>query len=62
MSLDNDDALERVQRIKAAALPRSHEADTVLPSPEVLVARLKGMSEALAAKITALDAAHGLPR
>ena len=60
VSLDNDDALERVQRIKAAALPRSHEADTVLPSPEVLVARLKGMSEALAAKITALDAAHGL--
>lgn len=60
VSLDNDDALERVQRIKAAALPRSHEADTVLPSPEVLVSRLKGMSEALAAKVSALDAAHAL--
>lgn len=60
VSLDNDDALERVQRIKAAALPRSHEADTMLPSPEVLVTRLKGMGEALATKITALDAAHAL--
>ena len=60
VSLDNDDALERVQRIKAAALPRSHEADTVLPSPEVLVSRLKGMSEALAAKVTALEAAQAL--
>ncbi len=60
VSLDNDDALERVQRIKAAALPRSHEADTVLPSPEVLLSRLKGMSEALAARVLDLDAAHAL--
>ncbi|MCO5762837.1 MAG: 2Fe-2S iron-sulfur cluster-binding protein [Chromatiaceae bacterium] len=60
VSLDNDDALERVQRIKAMALPRSHDADTVLPSPEVLRSRLKGMGEALAAKVSALDAAHTL--
>ena len=60
VSLDKDDALERVQRIKASAIPRSHEADTVLPSSEVLVARIKAMGEALVSKVTALDAAQAL--
>jgi CDP-4-dehydro-6-deoxyglucose reductase len=60
VSLDNDDALERVQRIKAKAVPRTHYADAVLPSPEVLVARLRAMSAALVAKVSALDAALAL--
>ena len=60
VSLENDDALERVQRIKAAALPRSHDADTMLPSPAVLVTRLQAMGKALVAKASALDAAQAL--
>lgn len=56
VSLDNDDALERVRLIKDRALPRSHESDTVLPSGEVLVSRLKAMGEALMAKASALEA------
>ncbi|MFZ1574898.1 MAG: 2Fe-2S iron-sulfur cluster-binding protein [Chromatiaceae bacterium] len=60
VSLENDDALERVQRIKDTALPRSHDADTMLPSPAVLVTRLKAMGKALVAKATALDAAQAL--
>jgi len=60
VSLDNDDALERVQRIKAEALPRSHDSDTMLPSPSVLVTRIKAMGKALVVKATGLDAAQAL--
>ena len=60
VTLENDEALERVERIKAAALPRSHDADTALPSPQVLISRLKSLSEVLVEKVSALDAAEAL--
>ncbi|MCU0833604.1 MAG: 2Fe-2S iron-sulfur cluster-binding protein [Chromatiaceae bacterium] len=60
VSLDRNDAFERVERIKADAVPRSHEADTVLPSPRVLVSRLRSLSDVLVAKAAALDAAERL--
>lgn len=60
VSLERTDVLERVERIKADALPRSHEGDTVLPSPEVLVSRLKSVSRVLIEKAAALDAAQEL--
>jgi CDP-4-dehydro-6-deoxyglucose reductase len=60
VSLENDDALERVERIKSRALPKSHQGDTVLPSSEILVSRLKSLSEVLTEKVSALDAAEEL--
>jgi len=60
VSLENDDALERVERIKARAVPRSHQGDTVLPNPEVMVSRLKSLSAVLTEKVSALDAAETL--
>jgi CDP-4-dehydro-6-deoxyglucose reductase len=60
VSLEKDDALERVERIKARALPKSHEHDSVLPSPEVLVSRLKSLSQVLTEKVSALDATEEL--
>ena len=60
VSLENDDALERVESIKARAIPKSQQTDTVLPSPEVLVSRLKSLSTVLTEKVSALDAAEAL--
>lgn len=58
VSLENDDALERVQQIKTHAVPKSHQGDTVLPSPEVLVSRLRALSAALTEKVSALEVAE----
>ncbi|MGE5155569.1 MAG: 2Fe-2S iron-sulfur cluster-binding protein, partial [Bdellovibrio bacteriovorus] len=60
VSLSNDEALERVQRIKSEALPKSYDADAVLPSPQVLVSRLKTLSETLVERLSALSAADAL--
>jgi CDP-4-dehydro-6-deoxyglucose reductase, E3 len=60
VSLSNDEALERVERIKAEALPKSYDADAVLPSPQVLVSRLKTLSETLVERLSALSAADAL--
>lgn len=60
VSLSNDEALERVERIKSEALPKSFDADAVLPSPQVLVSRLKKLSEMLVERLSALGAAHAL--
>ena len=60
VSLSNDEALERVERIKSEALPRSHDAEAVLPNPQVLVSRLKSLSETLVARIAELNAANTL--
>ena len=57
--LEREGALARVERIKALALPSRH-LDAVLPAPEVLVGRLRGLSEALGAKRSALAAAESL--
>jgi CDP-4-dehydro-6-deoxyglucose reductase len=60
VSLSNDEALERVERIKSEALPKSYDADAVLPSPQVLVSRLKRLSEVLVERLSALSAANAL--
>ena len=56
VSLEKTGKLEQVESIKAAALPRSHEADTALPSPQVLVARIRSLGEALARKAAQAEA------
>jgi len=58
VSLDQDEAIERVERIKAAAVPRQRELDAVLPSPEVLVSRLRALGDTLVEKASALEAAE----
>jgi CDP-4-dehydro-6-deoxyglucose reductase len=58
--LDQDKGFERVEAIKAAALPRDQRADAVLPSPQVLLARLRGLADVLVEKVAALDAAEEL--
>lgn len=50
VTLEKTGKLEQVEQIKADALPRSHDADTALPSPEVLVARIRSLGAALAQK------------
>jgi len=60
VSLDSDSALERVERIKTDALPKTDSQDAVLPSPELLVARLRAMSQTLVEHMTALGAAQTL--
>ncbi|EGV30661.1 Ferredoxin--NAD(+) reductase [Thiorhodococcus drewsii AZ1] len=58
--LDDDSALERVERIKREALPKREETETRLPDAQVLVARLHGLSEGLANRIAELDATKAL--
>ena len=60
VSLSNDEALVRVERIKSEALPKSYDVDAVLPSPQVLVSRLKRLSEMLVERLSALSAADAL--
>ncbi len=60
VSLTDDAALERVERIKSEALPKTSERDSVLPSAQVLVSRLRVLSETLAQRISALEAAQSL--
>ncbi|AFL72804.1 2Fe-2S iron-sulfur cluster-binding protein [Thiocystis violascens] len=60
VSLTNDAALERVERIKRDALPKLNAGETVLPSPEVFLSRLRGLSETLAERIAANELAHTL--
>lgn len=59
-ALSDDAELERVARIKADAVPRRGEVETTLPSPEILVARLRGISEALTRKVAAVEALEQL--
>jgi CDP-4-dehydro-6-deoxyglucose reductase len=60
VSLSNDEALDRVERIKSDALPKSFDSDAVLPNPQVLVSRLRGLSETLAERLSALAATEAL--
>ena len=60
VSLHNDEALTRVERIKSEALPKTRDADTALPSARVLVSRLRSLSEVLVEKVSALEATEGL--
>ncbi|AGA91168.1 2-polyprenylphenol hydroxylase-like oxidoreductase [Thioflavicoccus mobilis 8321] len=59
--LSNDRELARVEQIKAEATPRQPgDTDTRLPNAEVLVARLRAISEVLSNKVVALGALEGL--
>lgn len=60
VSLEQSGDLERVERIKANALPKSHQGDGTLPSPQVLISRLKSIGEVLVEKATALEAAESI--
>jgi len=60
VNLENSGDFERVERIKANALPRSHLSDSALPSPLVLISRLKSVSGVLVQKAAALEAAEGI--
>jgi CDP-4-dehydro-6-deoxyglucose reductase len=60
VTLEKTGKLEQVERIKADALPRSHDSDTALPSPEVLVARIRSLGEALSRKVAQADAQAAL--
>lgn len=58
--LDRHKGFERVEAIKAAAVPRDQQADVALPSPQVLLSRLRTLADVLVQKVAALDAAQGL--
>lgn len=60
VSLEQSGDLERVERIKANALPRGQERESALPSAQVLISRLKSLSEVLVGKAEALEAAEGV--
>ena len=58
--LDRDKGFERTEAIKDAAIPRDQQAEAVLPSPQVLVARLRSLAEVLTQTASELDATHDL--
>lgn len=60
VSLEHSGDLERVEQIKADALPRSHDEDTRLPSQEVLITRIKSLAEALVQRVARVEALEGL--
>jgi len=60
VSLEKTGMLEQVEQIKADAVPRTYGQDTRLPSPEVLVSRIRALSEALVQKVTLVDAQDAL--
>jgi CDP-4-dehydro-6-deoxyglucose reductase len=60
VNLEQSGDLERVERIKANALPKSHLADSALPSPQVLISRLKSVSKVLVQKAAALENAEAI--
>ncbi|MBK1717592.1 2Fe-2S iron-sulfur cluster-binding protein [Thiocystis violacea] len=61
VSLTDDAALERTERIKSDALPKlGHAGETTLPDPRVLLSRLRGLSATLADRMSHLEAANVL--
>jgi len=60
VDLEHSGDLERVERIKANALPKSHQDEGALPGAQVLIARLKSLSRALVEKAAALETAETL--
>jgi len=56
VSLEKTGMLEQVERIKADAVPRSYDGDTTLPSPQVLVSRIKSLSESLVQNVALVEA------
>jgi CDP-4-dehydro-6-deoxyglucose reductase len=62
MDLDRDPVLERLERLKASAQPKSRYTDGWLPEPEVLVSRLHELNRVLVRTKTALNSAESLLR
>jgi CDP-4-dehydro-6-deoxyglucose reductase len=60
VSLEKTGMLEQVEQIKADAVPRSGGGDTTLPSPQVLVSRIKALSKALINRVALVDAQDNL--
>lgn len=60
VSLEHTGLLDQVERIKANAMPRDPERDHPLPSPAVLLSRLRALSDALAAQVSRADGLHAL--
>lgn len=60
VSLEKTGMLEQVEQIKAAAVPRTYDEDTRLPNPEVLISRIRSLSEVLVRKVTVVDAQDAL--
>jgi CDP-4-dehydro-6-deoxyglucose reductase len=60
VSLEHSGDLERVEQIKAEAIPRSHDDDTRLPSSDVLISRIKSLADALVQRVARVDALEGL--
>lgn len=60
VSLEKTGDLERVEQIKAEAIPRSHDDDTRLPSQEVLVGRIQSLAKALVQRVARVDALETL--
>ncbi|NEV63273.1 2Fe-2S iron-sulfur cluster-binding protein [Thiorhodococcus minor] len=62
VSLQDDDALQRVERIKADAQPKlsTTAGETALPDPQVLMSRLHGLSQTLASQMSHLEDHKGL--
>jgi len=56
ISLEKTGMLEEVERIKQDAVPRLGEVDTRLPSPQVLVARIRALAAALAQRADLVSA------
>ncbi|NEX21778.1 2Fe-2S iron-sulfur cluster binding domain-containing protein [Thiorhodococcus mannitoliphagus] len=58
ISLRDDDAFQRVERIKADAQPKLNTTagETALPDPQVLMSRLHGLSQTLASQVSHLEA------
>ncbi|MBK1720770.1 2Fe-2S iron-sulfur cluster-binding protein [Thiocystis violacea] len=55
ISLRDDDALERVERIKADAQPKLPTGETALPDPQVLLSRLHGLSQTVASQMSDIE-------
>lgn len=60
VSLRDEDALERVERIKSDAQPRLQTGETALPDPQVLMSRLHGLSQTLAELMARREAGETL--
>ncbi|MEY6433169.1 2Fe-2S iron-sulfur cluster-binding protein [Thioalkalicoccus limnaeus] len=59
-TLSDDKELDRVTRIKATAAPSRQPPEVAWPAPEVLMARLRGISDLLTEKLAALEARETL--
>jgi len=58
--LDRDKGFEQAEAIKAEAVPREQQLDAMLPSPRVLLSRLRSIADVLVEKVATLDAAQAL--